>query len=205
MGSFLRVGSVAGATAVGLVLGGGAVYAVSGGSAEEDDPVRAVRSPCNLAARELLDDVVPAPVVLSSSRLAEPGSEWWTGADCALAPKGASERALTLRLERVGPRSEDVEPGKKRKIVVRPGTEEARSRFDAALSERSRPCALQVVPGLGDQAAACEGTDYDDETPAYRLLVRRGDLLLNAVGTGEAARRREPLRRLAVSVLEAAR
>ncbi|MBX6766166.1 MAG: hypothetical protein IRY90_03245 [Actinomadura rubrobrunea] len=205
MGRFLRVGSVAGATAVGLVLGGGAVWALSGGSAESDDPVRAVRSPCNLAPKELLDEVVPDAVVVSVSRLADPGSAWWTGADCAVAPKGASERALTLRLERSGPRSEDVEPGKKRKIVVRPGAEEARARFDDALSERSRPCALQVVPGLGDQAAACAGTDDDGGTPAYRLLVRRGDLLLNAVATARAAGRREPLRRLAVGVLEAAR
>ncbi|MEU6035788.1 hypothetical protein ABZ801_10295 [Actinomadura sp. NPDC047616] len=205
MDRFPRVASVAAAAVVGLAFGGGVVWRVHGTSGERDDPVRAVRSPCNLAPAEPLDEALPGAVVVSSSGSGEPGEAWSASRECALAPKGTAEPALTLRLTRYGAHREDTDPGKRERIVVRPGAERAAREFAAGLSDDYGICRLRTVTGIGEQAAACAGTYYDGQSPAYRLLARRGDLVLSVVGVAGTAARREPLGRLAAGVLEAGR
>ncbi|GLZ15138.1 hypothetical protein Acsp04_53730 [Actinomadura sp. NBRC 104425] len=209
MDRYAQAAAVAAAAVVGLAFGGGVAWQMNSNSSEGDDPVRGVRTPCNLVPAETLGEVLPGAVVVSVSGDGEPGEAWSLSKECGLAPKGEdnpSEALLTLRLTRYGDDKEDVDGGKGEKIVVRWGEDRAADEFTAELSRDSDSiCRLQPVTGIGRQAAACAGTYYDDVSPAYRVMAQRGDLVVQVLAVARAAANREAVGRLAAGVLEAGR
>ncbi|MFC7732506.1 hypothetical protein [Actinomadura keratinilytica] len=158
---------------------------------------------------ETLQEVLPDAIVVSTSGAGEPGEDWSLSRECGLASRkegDPNQPLLTLRLTRYGDRKEDVDRGKGEKIVVRWGEDQAAGEFTSELSGDSDSiCRLQSITGIGQRAAACAGTYYDDYSPAYRVMAQRGDLVVKILAVGRAAANREAVGRLAAGVLEAGR
>jgi hypothetical protein len=188
--------STMGAAIAGMAFGGG-VTAYGFGHADTDGtPVRAVRSPCDLAPPELVGRLLPQAVIGSDDHNLEPGEAGTAYASCGFRHIGEAA-SLDLTVRRSGPQI--VYVGKKRE--THPAGQVAREDFERSLTEQRAKCSVSPVQ-VGDQAVACQVEG--ESAPAYMVLARKADLVVTVSVEPAAPGREDLVRQLAAALLDAA-